>query len=188
MKPIVRNVLLAAAVAAASLWLTYRFCYLRAVCNVRAGRAQQSVMAVMRMPQNSGARISARQAIDEMNHCLECWPNNIQLYMMRAAALRVFDRPAEASLDYRRALLLDRRAELWLNVGLSELEAGRDEQAFDALTTAAFMFIPYLEEIPEPMQSRVRAAVMPAFERMLHGQASPEEVEQLRQRVIRAPL
>ena len=176
------------AIAAAAGWITYRYCYLRHVCNVRAETVQQSMVRLMNAGGPTTERIFARMAAEEMSRCLECWPTNINLYMIRAAALRMLDRPEEAALDYRRAIRVDRRAELYFNLGLTEMEAGRDLQAFDALVTAGFLFYPYMDEMPEPMQSRVRAAVSPIFAAMQRGKARPEDVQKVRDRVARDPL
>jgi Tfp pilus assembly protein PilF len=134
------------------------------------------------------SRIIARQTIEEMTPCIEHAPANITPYMIRAAALRMLGRPAEAGMDYRRALRIDRRAELYFNLGLTELEAGREEQAADALTTAVLLFYPYIDEIPQPMQERVRLAVTPVLTMIQRHQATPEAMAQLRARMTREPL
>lgn len=185
--PQIVRIVICAAIAAVALWVVYRFCWLRLACDRMAAQAQRRVMQAVRFPDAPNARIEARDVADRMAHCIEQWPTNIQFPMIRGAALRILGRPAEAALEYRRALAVDRRAEILLNLGLSELEAGRDEQASDALGTAAFLFYPYLDEIPEPMQSRVRADISPLFEKMNHGKASAAEAEAARQRVTRAP-
>lgn len=182
------RVLASLAIAVASVWATYRFCYLRHACNLRAESVQQSMVRVMRAADQATARIVARKAIDEMNRCLECWSTNMNFYMIRAAALRMLDRPAEAALDYRRALRIDRRAELYFNLGLTELEAGREAQAADALTTAVFLFYPYVDEIPDPMQTRIRSTVTPTVELMQNHAAPPAVIEELHRRVARDPL
>ena len=176
------------AIAAAAVWAAYRYCYLRHLCNVRAESVQKSLVRIMRVADQATGRIVARRAVEEMNACLEIWPTNVNLYMIRAAALRMLDRPADASLEYRRAIRLDRRAELYFNLGMAELEAGRDAQAVDALTTAVFLYYLYVDEIPEPMQTRIRNAVTPTVEQINRREAPPAVIEELHQRVVRDPL
>lgn len=176
------------AIALAAGWGTYRFCYLRYVCNLRELQAQESLTRLFSISDQVTARIAARQAIDETTRCLEVSPASISLYMIRAAALRMLGRHEEAAMDYRRALRFDRRAELYLNLGLTELDAGRPEQAADALTTAVYLLYPYVDEIPQPMQDRVRAAVTPTLTMIQQRQATPAVMQELRARVARAPL
>jgi tetratricopeptide (TPR) repeat protein len=173
-------------IAAAAVWGA-SLCYRRYDCNLREARSQETLMRLFNLPGQATSRIVARQTIDETSRCLHHAPTNIGLYMIRAAALRMLGRYDEASMDYRRALRLDRRAELYFNLGLTELDAGREEKAADALTTAVFLFYPYADDIPEPMQDRVRAAVTPALTMIQRRSAPPAVLQELRARVERDP-
>ena len=182
------RVIASIAIGAAAVWSVYRLCYLRYACNLTEARAQARLTRLLAVSDQATARIVARQSIEEMTPCVECAPANVTPYMIRAAALRMLGRPAEAAMDYRRALHVDRRAELYFNLGLTELDAGREEQAADALTTAVFIFYPYIDDIPQPMQERVRLAVTPVLTMIHRQQATPDVMAQLRARMTRDPL
>jgi len=175
------------AVMIAAVAGSYRFCYLRHRCNLWGARADRTLTNLLSNADQVSARIAARQIDEEMFHCIECWRTNVPSYMARAAALRMLDRLDEAAIAYRLALRYDRRAELYLNLGLTELDAGREEQAVDALTTAVLLQFSYVDTIPEPMQTRVRKIVTPTYEMIQRREAVQDVVRQLRERVTRDP-
>jgi tetratricopeptide (TPR) repeat protein len=166
----------------------YRLCFVRYRCDLRSAAAENALTLLVAAPQEMRARITAREISDEMAGCIDAWPTNTNLYMIRAAALRVLGRGDDAVLEYRRALHVDRRAELYLNIGMTEMEAGRNEQAADALATAVYLNYAYLDEIGEPMRSRVRGEVLPNLEMLRRKKAPRSFVDELRARVTRDPL
>lgn len=175
-------------IAAAAAWAVYEHCYQRYACNLQEARARESLTPLFSIPDEITSRIAARRAIEEMTHCLECSPASISAYMIRGAALRMLRRQGEAAQDYRRALRLDRRAELYFNLGQAELDAGRQESAADAFGTAVLLLYPYVDDIPQPMQTRVRAEITPIVTTILRRQATPELARQLRTRLTRDPM
>lgn len=176
-----------AAVAAAALYGSYRFCYLRYLCNLRGARAERSVSRLFSDSDQIAARIAARDIESDMSPCIECWRTNVAFYMIDAAALRMLGRLDDAAGAYRQALRFDRRAEIYLNLGLTELDAGREAQAADALTTAVLLQYSYIDDIPEPMQTRIRKAVTPTYEMIQRREAVGGVVKGLRERVTRDP-
>jgi tetratricopeptide (TPR) repeat protein len=174
-------------IAAGAVWGAAH-CYQRYSCNLREAAAQETLMKLFAIPDQVTSRIAARTTIEETTRCLQHAPASIGHYMLRAAALRMLGRYPEAAMDYRRALRIDRRAELYFNLGLTELDAGRTEQAADALTTAVFLFYPYVDEIPQPMQDRVRAAVTPTVTMIQRRRAPASVVQELGARVERDPM
>ena len=176
------------AIAVTAGWAVYRLCYLRFVCNVREMQSERAVIKLFNINDQVTARIIARQTVEAMDRCVPCSPTDVNQLMIRAAALRMLGRPAEAALDYRRALRVDRRAELFLNLGQAEMEAGRNDAAADALATAAFLFYTYLGDYPEPMQSRVRAMINTTYGMIMERRATDDITRQLYERVARDPL
>jgi len=175
------------AVIVAAVAGSYRLCYLRYRCNLRSASAERTLTNLLSNADQVSARIAARQIDEEMSRCIECWRTDVSFYMARAAALRMLDRLDEAANAYRLALRYDRRAEIYLNLGLTELDAGREEQAADALTTATLLQFSYVDTIPEPMQTRVRKTVTPTYEMIQRRRAVRDVMRQLRERVTRDP-
>ena len=181
------RVTLSVLIAAVAVVAVDRLCYARYVCNLSAGRAERSLSSYFVVKDEVAARIAARQTIEDMDHCIPSWCTNVAFYMARGAALRMLGRPAEAQTEYRRALKFDRRAELYFNLGLAEMESGRDAEALDALTTAVLVQRTLLDDIPTPMQDRVRANIAPVYEMIERKTVPPDVAKQLRARVIRDP-
>jgi tetratricopeptide (TPR) repeat protein len=175
-----------AIIAATAVW-TISHLYGVYRCNIEARRAEREVIHLFSVNNEITARIVARRTLDSMNGCIACVRTDVNQYMIRAAALRMLERPAEAATDYRRALRFDRRAELYLNLGQAELEAGRPDAAEDAFITAIYLTYSYIEDLPEPLQSRVRSAVTPTYLSVQEGRAPASVAEELRQRVARDP-
>ena len=175
-----------AIIAVAAVWTVYHL-YGVYRCNIEAKRAEREVIHLFSVNNEVTARIVARQTLDSMNGCIACVPTDVNQYMIRAAALRMLERPDEAAMDYRRALHYDRRAELYLNLGQAELEGGHPEAAEDAFITAVYLTYTYIEDLPEPLQSRVRSEVTPTYVSVQEGRAPASVTEELRQRVARDP-
>ncbi len=181
------RLLAALAIALTAPWAVYRLCYLRYRCNLLEAQAERRITALFERSEEMRARIAAREVLETMDRCLPCSPTSLNNYMARAAALRMLGRPAEAAEQYRIALRIDRRSELFLNAGLSELEAGHQQQAEDALITAALVFYSYLEVIPAPMKYQVSAVVDPIYQTIQQHRAPPSMMKELFDRVSRLP-
>src|SRR2546430_5449981 len=123
------RVALALCIVAVASYAVYRLCYLPWVCNIRQMHAERVVSRLFDVNDQVAARIAARQTVETLDPCISFCPTEVNQLMIRAAALRMLGRPDEAILDYRRALHVDRRAELFLNLGQAELEAGHDDSA-----------------------------------------------------------
>lgn len=92
-----------------------------------------------------------RSARDEVHTCIEHMPHDLDLRLEAAACDRFLGRPGEAIEQYRFALTIDRRPEIYLNLATTLFEQGRREEAADAFATmmsfATFM-INYDESLP----------------------------------------
>jgi len=182
------RVIAAVAIATLACWAAYSSCYRRYVCNRRELGARDALTRLFAISNQTTARIVARQVVDVMDECIPVCPTDVANLMIRAAALRMLDRLDDAAAEYRSALRLDPRAEIYLQLGLTELDAGHARQAEDALTTAVFLIYSYSENIPQPMQETVKAKVRPIYDLMRRHSVPPELRRQLRERVSREPL
>src|SRR5712691_7179719 len=97
----------------------------------------------------NAARLAKRN-LQQVEACIPHAPWMIDLYMTAAADYRVVGRADEAVKFYTGALKWDRRPELFLQLGLTELELGHRAGALRALQ-AAILFDPsMLEEVGDP--------------------------------------
>jgi tetratricopeptide (TPR) repeat protein len=181
------RLLVSIAIVVTAGWSVYRL-YRRFVCNNIAMKSERAVIRLFHINDQVAARIVAREAVREVSACIPCAPNDIAQRMTLAAALRMLGRPAEAALEYRAALRVDRRSELFLNLGQAELEAGRFDAAADALTTAALTHYSFMDDYPEPMRSRVHAAVEPIYYLLNTHRATSADTKALFERVSREPM
>lgn len=185
-----RALRLAAAVviAVVAILSVNRFCYRAYICNLREAEAHRSIQRLFAFSNQVSARLAARRVVETMSGCIGKSPDRsatVSQYMMRAAALRMLGRPAEAAADYRRALGFDRRPELYYNLGLTEIEAGREAEGFEALTLAVTTNFAFITDIPEAEKSRVYAAVAPLLTRTRRRSVTAAELQQLRERLER---
>lgn len=78
----------------------------------------------------------ARESLQQIATCLEPCTISPRLLMLSAANYRVMHEWEDAEEDYERALTLDRRPEIYMNLGLVELEQGKREDAIRHLVMA----------------------------------------------------
>lgn len=89
-------------------------------------------------------------------------PPDARIFLTRGGASEVLGQPRLAIADYRRALAIDHRPELYFNLGLAQLDALDREGAIDSLVTACafdparLAEIPY-DEIRDETRRRIRA-------------------------------
>jgi hypothetical protein len=129
----------------------------------RCGRSEKTLEALIAGAFESAdayqANSIARQVVDSAEACLRHTPDDVALYMIAGAGYRIVERPVDAVRMYRTALRYDRRPELYLNLGLADIQAGNTNDAFVSLLTAAVFRPELLEDMPSPMRQRVEAAL-----------------------------
>lgn len=109
---------------------------------------------------DSLARLLARQNIDRLRLCIDLAPDDIESLMLLAANLMFLGRNADAADAYRAALRYDHRPELYLSLGLLELEINEDRLALRDLTAACTFNPNLIDEIADPaVRQAVAAAV-----------------------------
>ena len=131
-----RRLLVSAAVLVAAFWLAYRFCWVPYRCNNQIGSAVTLTEKVWLRSGQMSATIAARRLIAEMTDCLQSYPD-VGAYMVAAANLRIVGRMDDALRLYRRALSLDRRPEIYLQIGNTQMEIGNHAEAVRYYTLAA---------------------------------------------------
>ena len=116
-------------------------------CNYVEGDVQR---VTERIDRASAAQVTlapyARRSIQRLMPCLGC-ENGVNRAMLLAINLRFVGRKEEAMELYRNAMRYDRRPELYLSLGETQLELGRNAEALQNLTIACRYNPDYLDEI-----------------------------------------
>lgn len=144
------SLLLAGVPAAAAAALSWVLVVEPFRCSVRAARAQQRMLFATRHDNLSSAPIIARASLEEIAGCPAWRYDDIDILMIRAADNRVLRRLSEAEGDYRRAIDIAPRPELYLNLGLVLIDEGRLDEARQVLLKAVLFDFHMLEEIGRP--------------------------------------
>jgi tetratricopeptide (TPR) repeat protein len=83
-------------------------------------------------------------------------PTSVDCRFILGSNLRLLFRHDEAVRVYREALDYDRRPELYLNLGMALVEAGRTEEAMEPLVLAGVFEPMYIPQIyPDEIRMRV---------------------------------
>lgn len=114
----------ALAIVAAGVYALDVFCVLPWRCNlVRKARAQATDAAYNAVG-SPEARIAARRNLDAVLPCTSATCRDIAVDMLAAANYRLLGQNDTAVQFYEHALRLDRRPEILMNLGVTELAAG----------------------------------------------------------------
>lgn len=130
-----RRLVLTAILMFTGAWLIFRLCYLPYRCNQTIGVAVSAIQRDVLGADNIATAISARGYATQLEMCLRSGTQLsgshllVSCYMAAAANLRTLKRFDEALLMYRHALRLDRRPELYLQIGNTLEELGNHREA-----------------------------------------------------------
>jgi tetratricopeptide (TPR) repeat protein len=138
----------------------------RLQCNLAKGRMNREVRAFGRSGDEYARLTGARENVETCRHYLTIFPEDHQLYMLLAANLRVLGSLDEAVENFRHALTLTERPEIYAQIGELEIERGNIEAGRAAMTKAATFHMLYVETVDEPLRSEIYKAVMARYERL----------------------
>jgi tetratricopeptide (TPR) repeat protein len=154
-----RRFLTAALIAAAALVLIDQWALVPWQCNrllypmrLRSyqllGRARDPLVAVP----------VARETIELARPCAARCPEQIDWLLMTAASYHVMGQYDSAEATYRAALGIDQRPEIYRDLGFTQLDARKFDDAIVSLAVAVrFSPIAFLEDIPEQYRPVVQA-------------------------------
>lgn len=154
-RPAIFRILLAAVVLAGVSYGIYVDCYLPYDCNIFERSAESSMMVADDASGLRGAEL-ARRNLEQSSAWIERCPHDVDLYMIAAASLRELGRSDAATQMYERSLTLDRRPEIYLNLGQAQAEAGRTAEAIPNLAAAVRFDPALINEVPGALQQDVR--------------------------------
>jgi hypothetical protein len=131
-----------------------QYCIVPYQCNVTAKRVQ---VLTERLSGKSDldVRIDARENLDLLQPCQKCFAANVAYLMIKAANEGAIQRYAAAEATYRQALNVDRRPELYLNLGLTQLNLGHTAEGTQSLLTACRFSFAMIVDIPEPQKTEM---------------------------------
>ena len=152
-----RRQLLSALLGVLAIVGAWQLCYVPYRCNVEkknlVARSQQAATSrdaerAMRM---------ARSIILRARELVRMCPNDVDMLMILAANQRVVGAFAEAAQSYREALGIQKRQELYYELGATELSLGNRAAAIDAFENCVRFYPSQIANIDD---QEIRAAVV----------------------------
>jgi Flp pilus assembly protein TadD len=147
----------AAAVFAAATPALYYLCIAPYRANIQLVAVIAQTQKAISAPHARGV-IIARQNIETLRKLLVVMPTSVDLYMVLAANYREVGEDGQARDAYHSALRLDRRPEIYFNLGMLEMQAGQRDAAILDFAYAVRFEPPLITEIPgESLQKEILA-------------------------------
>ncbi len=137
----------------------YRLCYVPYRCNRTTHAIRVETEAAFRAadaaPDNFAFARGARNRLAIAQECLSPVTARVDLYMLAAANARLLKNSSQAIDYYRAALRLERRPEIYFNLGVTEAEAGEREQGIKDLVIAGRTGSYWNQIEDEPLRNEV---------------------------------
>lgn len=135
-----------------------QYCLLPYLCNVTSKRVMTLTERLSGKP-DFVVRVGARDNLKLLEPCQKCFATNIAYLMVKAANEGALQDYVAAETTYRQALTVDRRPELYLNLGLTQLNLGQTAEGTQSLLTACRFSFSVITEIPEPEKSEMYVVI-----------------------------
>jgi len=126
------------------------FCYVPYRCNQIIKTARPAALRAFDATDPVRAAEIARANAALLQPCVAQAATMIDPYMIQAVDYRVLGNLNKAAQLYRHALRYDRRPELYLQLGITELQRNHRDEARRALEKAILFNPPMIEEISDP--------------------------------------
>ncbi|HEY2325310.1 MAG TPA: O-antigen ligase family protein [Thermoanaerobaculia bacterium] len=130
-----------------AVWVTMRFAYDPFVAEGKKLQLKSRTEQVLAMGDAYRSAPIARENLARIGEYLAKRPGDVDYLMLRGANDRVLGNYEEARASYEEALRYDRRPELYAEVGVTELQMGRRQEALDALFQAVLFSRVYFESL-----------------------------------------
>ena len=142
--------IVALVVVAFAAYAIYFMAYEPCACDIVNKRVQSRAVLLFDLPAGPAVAREAKQGIAAVQRCLDTSQMSVDLYMTVAANDRLLGRFQHAADMYSEALKYDRRPELYLNLGIMQLQANQREAGIVSLTQACRFDINLANAIPDP--------------------------------------
>jgi tetratricopeptide (TPR) repeat protein len=160
-----------AVIAVAAAAGLYVLCWQPYACNRMKGAVEPQLVRIANLPQNIELTVRARGYAEQIDHCLADQPHDVELLMERAVCDLIAGNQAAAIPRYQQALRIDRRPEIYLDLGLAQYALGRRAEAVGSLGRAyafATFFVNYdlsrpwsgerlLDQTPPELEKEIEA-------------------------------
>lgn len=134
--------------------------YHASIIPLRCNRANQALQnsTIEAMNQTGGmAAVTARKNLDAVLKSIAHCPRVPNFYMIAAANYRILHRHEDAARMYETTLTLERRPEIYFQLGLSRVAMGMNHEAVESFVRAC-RFVPVLiDQVPTHLREEVRA-------------------------------
>jgi hypothetical protein len=153
------RILLATLMGTASLIAAYRVAWREYRCNLALARVK-SIMEHRDVRSDFVTALVARDnqaLLDE--DCARCRTQRVEFLLLKGTNEVLVHQYGSAIGTYRGALEFDRRPEIYLDIGLTELDRGSYQEALRNLISACEFNFAMSAEIPEPARSEVATRV-----------------------------
>jgi tetratricopeptide (TPR) repeat protein len=135
-----------------------QYCVLPYLCNLTTKRVMTLTERLRGKP-DYVVLVGVRDNLDSLRSCEDCFATNIGYLMVKAANEGALQDYAAAEATYRKALSYDRRPELYLNLGLTQLNLGRTAEGTQSLLTACRFSFAMIVDIPEPEKGEMYTVI-----------------------------
>jgi tetratricopeptide (TPR) repeat protein len=158
------RILAAGVIGAVSLFALRSCVVIPAQCMTRVKTVEDQTRLALEASGNFQAVVLARQNIDVLRRCENHYPLDVNVYMLEGANFQIMQQLDRASAAYEKALRIDRRPEIYFNLGVVQLEL-KDREKARANFISAVTFAPtMLEEIPDiTIREEVKAEIVRKF-------------------------
>ncbi len=124
-------------IIAAAGFALYRECLIPWRCNQQKKLAETMIVRLTNYGGTVTTPIEARRLVEMIDQCLLRRPEDVDLWVEKAALLRLVERHDEAIAAYQKALSMEKRPEIYAYLGITQAKAGQREEAIASLVTAA---------------------------------------------------
>ena len=155
----IARVVLAVAVLAAAAYAIRQRPYERYRCNRDLKLVQARIDTLSDVHDPARIAIGTRETLAVLVRCKAALPASVHVRKFIADSYLLRDDYENARLGYLEALQVDRRPEIYQDLGLATMRLGRTQEAFDHFVTSSLVRPDNILLIDEPMRSAVAMAV-----------------------------
>jgi tetratricopeptide (TPR) repeat protein len=154
-----RRTLTAILLAPITVFGLYRCSYLPIHCSIAAATSERQLVAALDHDDDYGNIVAGRRALDRLRNC-DIHPLEIDPPLLIALSYRVQHQYNRAIASYERCLTIDRRPEIYLGLGMTQIKVGRRQEALQNLVLACAFDPTKLDAIDDgPMREDVKRAI-----------------------------
>ena len=132
----------------AMLFGVYRCSFLPVRCSRDIHQSERELVTAVERDDGYSTVVAARRALDRLKRC-HVRPLEVDPPLLTALSDRFLQQHDLAVEWYQRALIVDRRPEIYLGLGLEQLKAGRRAEAIETLTLACAFAPAMLDSIDD---------------------------------------